>query len=190
MVPHGDFVVLDGEQEEEEGFEGLLLSPRRTAEMIMTRARNVKINHDGLQHVAKLIYEHLKNDGQRKQMQQWREHVLHPQTPNEDAIATIFLIDCLNFSFWPDEGQKYTISYNGTPYTGYFALCAAVKRAIDNGIPLADAQFMSNVTIEQLDEIFKTDNDGPKIPLLHHRLEVLHEAGNVLIQVIFHTVLF
>ena len=65
---------------------------------------------------------------------------------NEFSINWIFLIDTLNFSFWSDNElipvqltnnfkqpqiEKYTVIYNQVPYTGYWALCAAINRALD-----------------------------------------------------------
>lgn len=37
-------------------------------------------------------------------------------------------MDTINFSFWPNAGEKYNVSYNGTTYTGYFAACAALNK--------------------------------------------------------------
>ena len=46
-------------------------------------------------------------------------------------IFRIFLIDSLNFSFWTDDGiPEYVVTFKGQAYTGYSALCAAIKRAI------------------------------------------------------------
>lgn len=67
---------------------------------------------------------------------------------NEFSINWIFLVDSLNFSFWSDAEllqlpeplpgdvkmpsvEKYKVTYNQIPYTGYWALCAAVNRALD-----------------------------------------------------------
>lgn len=38
----------------------------------------------------------------------------------------------MNFSFWSeDSDNKYTVTYKGKAYTGYWSLCAAVNRALD-----------------------------------------------------------
>ncbi len=63
---------------------------------------------------------------------------------NEFSINWIFLVDTLNFSFWSDqelielpanfklpEVEKYTVIYKQISYTGYWAMCAAVNRALD-----------------------------------------------------------
>ncbi|VDK70120.1 unnamed protein product [Cylicostephanus goldi] len=93
----------------------------------------------------------------------------------------VFLTDTINFSFWPDEGDKYDVTYKGTKYTGYFAGCAAVNKALDAGAKLTDAEWMSKATREQLDEIFKSDG-GYSIPLLDERLKAINDAGKVLLE--------
>jgi len=108
----------------------------------------------------------------------WKESALHPKVADEKAIDWIFVIDSLNFSFWPNSNEDYTI--NG--YNGYWALCAAINRAIDNHIPITNPQFYANITEEQIKTIFETDN-GIEVPLLKERLEVLRESGKVLIEV-------
>lgn len=51
---------------------------------------------------------------------------------NPSFSHRVFVCDTLNFSFWPeDSAEKCVISYKGKDYTGYWALCAAVNRAID-----------------------------------------------------------
>ena len=63
---------------------------------------------------------------------------------NEFSINWIFLVDTLNFSFWSDQElvevpanfkmsnvDKYTVIYKQVAYTGYWAMCAAVNRALD-----------------------------------------------------------
>lgn len=68
-------------------------------------------------------------------------------------------------------------------YSGYFALCAAIKRAIQSkGIPITDAKFYSTISKEQLMEILKSDDGITEIPLLRWRLHCLHQVGRVLIE--------
>lgn len=58
------------------------------------------------------------------------DHPCHPET-NEAAFNWIFFVDTLNFCFWSEEGVHWEVQWRGVTYTGYFALCAAVKRAFD-----------------------------------------------------------
>ena len=61
----------------------------------------------------------------------WRlDNPLHPQnTPETDLCNWIFFIDLMNFSFWSDNPEiPFTVKYEENLYTGYWALCAAIKR--------------------------------------------------------------
>lgn len=53
---------------------------------------------------------------------------LHPNSGNKRAVDWIFVLDTLNFSFWPRDGDN---KWNVNGHTGYFALCSAIKRAVD-----------------------------------------------------------
>jgi hypothetical protein len=58
------------------------------------------------------------------------QHELHPQNADDSAVDWIFFVDTLNFCFWSaDKDVKWEVIWNAKTYTGYFALCAAVKRA-------------------------------------------------------------
>ncbi|XP_011134932.1 queuosine salvage protein isoform X2 [Harpegnathos saltator] len=101
----------------------------------------------------------------------------HPKHDDPLAVDWIFILDTLNFSFWTQTGaKKWTV--NGQ--TGYFALCAAVKRAIEEGKPILDPAYYSKITLSDVESIFRGD-DEVNIPLVNERLQVLHEAGKVLL---------
>lgn len=67
-------------------------------------------------------------------------------------------MDTINFSFWTEEGAKFVVTYKEKSYTGYFAGCACVNRAIDNGIPLTSADYMQNITVEDVKKVFVADD--------------------------------
>ncbi|CAN8065225.1 unnamed protein product [Agarophyton chilense] len=105
---------------------------------------------------------------------------LHPSSSSPHALEWIFLVDTLNFCFWtPRAVEPFTVLYKSTPYTGYWALCAAVNRAIDEQIPITDPHFMTTVDHQTLSHIFRSATSTP-IPLLEQRVHVLNQAGHVL----------
>ncbi len=123
---------------------------------------------------------------------------LNPKKMNEFSINWIFLIDTLNFSFWSDNElinyslvnntkpisiEKYTVIYNQIPYTGYWALCAAVNRALDEGFPITEANYYAHINETELKHIFRSDS-SVQIPLLDSRLKILQETGKILLEVI------
>ncbi|XP_055998805.1 Q-nucleotide N-glycosylase 1-like isoform X2 [Ostrea edulis] len=116
-------------------------------------------------------------------LKSWRaDHELNPRDQNEAALDWVFVADTLNFSFWSDdESHKYCIKYKGREYTGYWSWCAALNRALDNGVRITDASFYADIDEKKLAEILKSDSDVP-IPLLEQRVDVLREAGKVLME--------
>lgn len=112
----------------------------------------------------------------------WSQHSLHPQEANDAAIEWIFLVDSLNFSFWtPKDQPQFCVNHKGKQFTGYWALCAAIDRGIERGIPLTDPAFYSKIDEETLRDLFR-GADGVEIPLLKERKEILQENGRILLQ--------
>lgn len=90
----------------------------------------------------------------------------------------VLVLDTLNFSFWPDPGQpRWRIRYHGETVDGYWALVAALRRALDEGIPLTNAAYLADLSDAAVAEILRGDGT---IPLLAERAAVLRETGGVL----------
>lgn len=103
----------------------------------------------------------------------------HPKPNDKNAIEWIFVIDTLNFCFWtPGDATKWQVCGE----TGYFALCAAINRAQRNGIDITNANYYSKITVEELSEILRGDDNETKVPLLEERVKCLHEVGTVLLE--------
>lgn len=66
-------------------------------------------------------------------------------------------------------------------YTGYFALCAAVNRAIKEKKDILNPKFYSTITEKQLKDILRSDT-AIEVPLISERVKCLHEAGSVLLE--------
>jgi len=91
------------------------------------------------------------------------------------------VVDTLNFAFWSDSEVLFTVEHKGKKYSGYWSLCAAINRALEEGIPITDAEYMASVTAEQMQHIFRSAT-AEEIPLFAERVEVLREAGRVLLE--------
>lgn len=113
----------------------------------------------------------------------WATGNLHPASieGKPEKINWIFLIDTLNFAFWTPEGKKpFTVRYNNKDYTGYWSLCAAISRAIDDGKDILNPEFWVTATIDDWKDIFRSETET-EVPLIEKRLEVTREAGRVLV---------
>lgn len=103
----------------------------------------------------------------------------HPKSDNPQfAIDWIFVCDTLNFCFWtPMNDTKWCVDKE----TGYFALCAALNRAIKEGFDITNPQYYSKITEEDAQKIFRADDGETQVPLFKERIQCLHEVGQVLL---------
>ena len=100
----------------------------------------------------------------------------------ENDVQLIFLEDAVNFCFWADKDrQKWQVERNDGTKTegGWYGLKTCFERAISEGIPLWDADYLSSIPIEDVKKVFRGANDT-QIPLLDERAANLREAGKVL----------
>ncbi|PAV65351.1 hypothetical protein WR25_24647 [Diploscapter pachys] len=140
----------------------------------------IKTNNEGVNSAAKLILDAVK-DGSINHVA-YSAMEVHPKSNDIKYLADwIFFMDTVNFSFWPDEGQKFDVTWNGKTYTGYFAACAAVNKALESGKNVINAKWMVTATLDQVNELFTTDSGHP-IPLLEERVKAINDSGRVLLE--------
>lgn len=109
------------------------LTPRESAKFIAENSRDVFIDGGGVRRVAELLFA--KVSGPELDLGSWKAlHELNPRAADEAAVNWVFVTDTLNFSFWSEhEEHKCLVGYRGKTYSGYWSLCAAVNRALDEG---------------------------------------------------------
>ncbi|XP_028294540.1 queuosine 5'-phosphate N-glycosylase/hydrolase [Gouania willdenowi] len=157
------------------------LFPRESGRWISDRSVCVIVEDEGVERVAEMIYslrhtDHVTASGWRK------TNPLAPDPSSDQALNWVFVVDTMNFSFWPDsDGEQCEITYRGTTYTGYMTLCAAITRAMDQGVPITDPKFFSEISLDQLRWVLRSDN-STNMPMIQERHQVLTEAGRVLLE--------
>lgn len=121
----------------------------------------------------------------------WNEHELHPDAIDPEdvdaatsALSLIFAIDLLNFSFWSDlpAEERFAIEYRGRTWTGYWSLVAALRRALDEDVPITDPEFWCDeeaLDLDKMRHVFRSATEE-EMPMLDERLACLREAGRVL----------
>lgn len=153
----------------------MALPPKESAKLVTKLAKDVFIEEQGVKELALVILDAIQtrkiHTGNYSQMK------FHPKPGDPRAVDWIFVLDTLNFSFWTDTGaSKWKV--NGE--TGYFAFCNAVQRAIDEGKPMWDPKYYSQITQKEAEIIFRGD-DKNTIPLIEDRVKNLQQAGKVLL---------
>lgn len=157
-----------------------VLGPRDAGRFISENSKDVFIEDAGIKKVSNMIYE--KSKSGEFSVKMWRKHELNPQTMDEEAVNWVFVSAVLNFSFWSEkESNRYNVLYKDKTHTGYWALCAAMNRALDEGHKITSASFYSMVTMDQMKQMFRSDSET-EMPLLEERQRALVEAGTVLMK--------
>lgn len=104
---------------------------------------------------------------------QWHFTDGTPRTANYLA-----LLDTLNFSFWAEPpAPRWGIDYEGKALSGYWALAAALKRAIEEGLALDDAQTLASLDAATLAHVLRGRGT---IPLFETRLALARSLGVLL----------
>ncbi|KAK3677895.1 hypothetical protein LTR78_001990 [Recurvomyces mirabilis] len=117
----------------------------------------------------------------------WSEHDFHPSAAqgfsDVDMVNFIFTMDLLNFSFWSekDESERFQVEYQGQRCTGYKSLVAALRRALEDGVPITTPAFWrSEEMTEQVFEGVFRSATNERMPMLQQRIAVLKEAAELL----------
>ena len=69
----------------------------------------------------------------------WNTHYHYAGEPAATALY-ILALDALNFCFWGE--PRWRVTWRGSAMNGYWALAAALRRALDAGVPLLDPAFL------------------------------------------------
>ncbi|XP_011703539.1 PREDICTED: UPF0553 protein C9orf64 homolog [Wasmannia auropunctata] len=154
----------------------MVLMPKESAKLVAGLAKVVFIEEAGVKKLALAVLDGLKTGKIREG--NFSQIKYHPKPDDPRAADWIFVLDTLNFSFWTETGAK---KWRVNGETGYFAFCAAVSRAIDQGKPMWDPKYYSRITQQDAEVIFRGDDDEVGIPLIHNRVKGLREAGKVLL---------
>jgi hypothetical protein len=112
----------------------------------------------------------------------------HFHDDTERTVNWLLVLDALNFCFWAEKGKpRWRIEYKGEILDGYWAEAASLTRAVEEGIALWDAEFLSTMSRQDLAYVFRpgkgaNGSAGEMIPLFDARLAHVHEVGRVLLE--------
>ena len=133
--------------------ESRVMFPPEASAFVASRAEHVKIDTDDVTEVAPVLLSRLRDSNFRSYFSRVE---VHPDPGHPSCVDWVFLTSTLNFCFWYEDediesGEEntasYAVEYDGKVYAGYFALCAALKRAVDEGVDVTKPSFYSKVII-------------------------------------------
>jgi hypothetical protein len=92
----------------------------------------------------------------------------------------LFVVNTINHCFWPDiGGPRWEVNYQDELLSGYWALAASLKRAMEEGLTVHRAETLAALDGETLASTFRGRG---AIPLFRERLENLRETGRILLE--------
>jgi hypothetical protein len=96
----------------------------------------------------------------------------------EETVFYLLVLDTINFCFWAPSGEaRWEIEHGSDRLSGYFGLAVSLKQAVESGVPITKADYLSGLTMDHLSRILGGEG---KLPLMTERLENLRELGHVL----------
>lgn len=126
---------------------------RSTCAYVASRAKHVHINEEKLRKLAEQFSFKPFNADSFHQTQ------LHP----ESALLQLFVLDCMNFCFWP------------LPDFEYDHLATHVQQAINEGINLSHLKNFSEADV--INRLFH----GVQVPMADERARILREMSSVVL---------
>jgi hypothetical protein len=96
----------------------------------------------------------------------------------DQAIDFIMVADSIDTAFTDfSKHEKFRVDFGGQHWSDSEAEFACIKRAVDNGVPFLDGEYLSRITRAELNKVFEGNIE---MPMLDEKLEVLHQVGKVL----------
>lgn len=146
------------------------------AEAVVAAARHVRLRPEA----AAALAARARRGGEdlpRFVPPRWEENGNWPGPGGRPAVNFLLAQDAINFCFWGD--PPWRVSYRGRVHTGYRALVAALRRALEVSCPLDDAAYLANLSPDDLEFILRGEG---RLPLMAERLANLQEVGRVLLE--------
>jgi hypothetical protein len=141
---------------------------------VVANARHVTIDHDA---IASFVASF---GGRKPEPPAWDDHLHYRDDApggDERVAGWVFALDALNFCFWSTTATRWQVTWRDKTWNGYWALAAALSRAVDEGCPLWDPAWLRTVTPDQVWHILRPDPGSDDIPLLPLRHRHLVEIG-------------
>ncbi len=104
----------------------------------------------------------------------WNYFFVHPGL-DEVGVDYFMLMNALNFCYWGD--PKWTVEYRGQLLDGAFGMFAALTRALREGYPIYDGEWLAGISRNDLAHILRGEGE---LPLLYQRFNICREVGRVL----------
>ena len=145
----------------------------KTAKSVVEMSSQVRIDKEALVHFSRELYK-----GPIR-VPPWKS-LYHICGGGEDAVFYLLVLDSLNFCFWPAPGtDMWEIEYRSRGLSGYYALAASLKQAVESGIPITSADYLAELSLDVLRRVLGGQGE---LQLLENRVQILNELGHLLLE--------
>jgi len=104
----------------------------------------------------------------------WDYFFVRPER-DEIGVDYFLLMNSLNFCYWGN--PKWAVEYRGQLLDGAFGMFAALTRALDEGLPIYDGEWLAGITRDDLARMLRGRGE---IPLFYQRFTICREVGRIL----------
>jgi hypothetical protein len=144
-----------------------------SAKNVVEVSSYVHINREAIADFSKRMLE------ERIEVPQWNRRY-HFGGDGQDTVSYLLVLDSLNFCFWPGPDRaKWEIEYESERLSGYYALAASLKQAIESRIPITRAEYLAGLSLDSLKGIL---GGRGELQLLERRVQILNELGHFLMR--------
>ncbi len=99
-------------------------------------------------------------------------------TTDADTIDFLFVGNSINFAYTDFATRvTFTADYAGRTWSDSDAMLVSIRRAVEDGIPFLDGDYLATVTRADLERVFRGTTE---IPMLDERVRIFNEVGRVL----------
>lgn len=144
---------------------------------VMEQAKLVKID---AQQVKKKANEMMEKGLQKPD---WSDAGYMKFESEDERAQYSMVLESQNWGSWYGDGgqepERWVISYQGKEHQGWYGVVTAVKRAIEEDVPILEADFLANVSETEMEQIFRTVSGDARVA---ERTKVFNSVGKSLIQ--------
>jgi hypothetical protein len=98
-------------------------------------------------------------------------------TPHE-TIDFLLVGNCINFAYTDfDTGVVFQTEYAGRTWSDSDAMLVSIRRAVEEGVPFLDGDYLATVTRDDLAQVFRGTTE---MPMLDERVRIFNDVGRVL----------
>jgi hypothetical protein len=145
---------------------------REAANFVAHRALHVRVAFDRIPALAESL--------SRQRAAHWLDQapVSFQDLSLDQRLTVSIIFNSISFCYWPDPWWDNSW-YVSRVRRGSWALLAAIRHAIDNGVPILNASFLASISGDTLAGIL---GGTGTLTMVQRRAEILREVGTVLVR--------